>query len=170
MLFAIVKGQRICSLYNYFFTSSCFPLVALGLLQSLFAHESVHINTSSTATSPNPLNNNLHITASLQRRLLRRTASSSRGLAPISPLRLYTPPPLYTTTSVAVNDTASRKTPNGIKMCNYFKNYYIYSTCQNPAAHFLRTSLDGNKDTRCAESPHDRFIVVVGKCLLCAVR
>lgn len=55
-------------------------------------------------------------------------------------------------------------------MCNYFKNYYIYSTCQNPAAHFLRTSLDGSKDSRCSDSPHDRFIVVVGKCLLCAAR
>lgn len=53
------------------------------------------------------------------------------------------------------------------EMCNYFKNYYIYSTCQNPAAHFLRTTLDGNKDARCSDSPHDRFIVVVGKCLLC---
>ncbi|EKV06766.1 hypothetical protein PDIG_67430 [Penicillium digitatum PHI26] len=54
-------------------------------------------------------------------------------------------------------------------MCNFFKNYYIYSTCSNPAAHFLRTEMEGTKDNgTCNDSPHDRFIVVVGKCILCS--
>ncbi|EYE95456.1 uncharacterized protein ASPGLDRAFT_133459 [Aspergillus glaucus CBS 516.65] len=53
-------------------------------------------------------------------------------------------------------------------MCNYFKNYYIYSTCTQPDSHFLRTSLDGSKENRCPSGPHDRFIIVVGKCHLCA--
>lgn len=59
--------------------------------------------------------------------------------------------------------------PNGIEMCNFFKNFYIYSTCSNPAAHFLRTEMEGTKDnTTCNDGPHDRFIVVVGKCVLCS--
>lgn len=53
-------------------------------------------------------------------------------------------------------------------MCNYFKNYYIYSSCSQPDSHILRTSLDGNKESRCSQSPHDRFIVVVGRCHLCS--
>ena len=53
-------------------------------------------------------------------------------------------------------------------MCNFFKNYYIYSSCSQPDSHFLRTSLDGSKDGRCSEGPHDRFIIVVGKCHLCS--
>lgn len=77
-----------------------------------------------------------------------------------SPHRCYPPPP----PSLPFQDRWDQNT----KMCDYFRNYYIYSTCQHPAAHFLRTSLDGSKDTRCSEGPHDRFIVVVGKCLLCA--
>lgn len=52
-------------------------------------------------------------------------------------------------------------------MCNYFKNYYVYSTCLNPIAHLIRTSMDGSKDQSCSEGPHERFIVVVGNCLLC---
>ncbi|KAE8359531.1 hypothetical protein BDV27DRAFT_149512 [Aspergillus caelatus] len=52
-------------------------------------------------------------------------------------------------------------------MCNYFKNYYIYSTCREPNVHFIRTSIDGSKENRCNDGPHDRFIVVVGKCRLC---
>ncbi|KGO70459.1 hypothetical protein PITC_014690 [Penicillium italicum] len=54
-------------------------------------------------------------------------------------------------------------------MCNFFQNFYIYSTCSNPAAHFLRTEMEGTKDnSTCKDSPHDRFIVVVGKCVLCS--
>lgn len=61
------------------------------------------------------------------------------------------------------------KPPDGIEMCNFFKNFYIYSTCSNPAAHFLRTEMEGTKDnSTCNDSPHDRFIVVVGKCILCS--
>ncbi|CAG8878031.1 unnamed protein product [Penicillium nalgiovense] len=63
----------------------------------------------------------------------------------------------------------SQSTPDGIEMCNFFKNFYIYSTCSNPAAHFLRTEMEGTKDnTTCNDGPHDRFIVVVGKCVLCS--
>ncbi|CAG8368106.1 unnamed protein product, partial [Penicillium salamii] len=58
--------------------------------------------------------------------------------------------------------------PDGIEMCNYYKNYYIYATCNNPSAHFLRSEMEGSKDnSTCKDSPHDRFIVVVGKCILC---
>lgn len=60
------------------------------------------------------------------------------------------------------------KSSYAFKMCNYFKNYYIYSTCTQPDSHFLRTSLDGSKENRCPNGPHDRFIIVVGKCHLCA--
>ncbi|KAJ5281489.1 hypothetical protein N7478_006861 [Penicillium angulare] len=54
-------------------------------------------------------------------------------------------------------------------MCNYFKNYYIYSRCSNPSAHVIKTSLDndGAKSKECSSSPHDRFIVVAGNCILC---
>lgn len=35
---------------------------------------------------------------------------------------------------------------------------------------FIRTSVDGAKESKCPDSPHDRFIVVVGKCRLCPPR
>ncbi|PWY77368.1 hypothetical protein BO70DRAFT_363310 [Aspergillus heteromorphus CBS 117.55] len=53
-------------------------------------------------------------------------------------------------------------------MCHYFKNFYIYSTCREPAAHIIKTNMDDeSKEPKCSDSPHDRFIVVVGLCLLC---
>ena len=55
-----------------------------------------------------------------------------------------------------------------LKMCNYFINYYIFSSCSQPDSHILQTSLDGNKKSCCSASPHDRFIVVVGRCHLCS--
>ena len=54
------------------------------------------------------------------------------------------------------------------KMCNYFINYYIFSSCSQPDSHILQTSLDGNKESCCLASPHDRLIVVVGRCHLCS--
>ena len=54
------------------------------------------------------------------------------------------------------------------KMCNYFINYYVFSSCSQPDSHILKTSLDGNKENCCSASPHDRFIVVIGRCHLCS--
>ena len=58
----------------------------------------------------------------------------------------------------------------GTKMCSYFKNYYVYSSCTQPNVHFIRTDMDGQNEYHCAEGPHDRIIIVVGKCLLCVSR
>ena len=54
------------------------------------------------------------------------------------------------------------------KMCNYFINYYVFSSCSQPDSHILKTSLDGNKENCCSASPHDIFIVVIGRCHLCS--
>lgn len=54
-------------------------------------------------------------------------------------------------------------------MCEYYKNYYIYSTCRDPAEHFIRSDYDGTiDDSTCKESPHDRYIIVMGLCILCS--
>lgn len=58
----------------------------------------------------------------------------------------------------------------GTKMCSYFKNFYVYSSCTQPNVHFIRTDMDGQNEYHCAEGPHDRIIIVVGKCLLCISR
>ncbi|CAG8950470.1 hypothetical protein HYFRA_00006966 [Hymenoscyphus fraxineus] len=34
------------------------------------------------------------------------------------------------------------------KMCEYTKNYYIYTSCQDPGAHFFGTSVDGKREHR----------------------
>ena len=52
-------------------------------------------------------------------------------------------------------------------MCDYYKNYYIYSTCADPGIHFIRISIDGSRDFRCATGPHERYIVVAGTCPVC---
>lgn len=52
-------------------------------------------------------------------------------------------------------------------MCDYYQNFYIYSTCTNAALHFFRTSMDGNAATKCPKSPHGRYIVVAGTCPHC---
>ncbi|KAH8603086.1 hypothetical protein B0O99DRAFT_498685 [Bisporella sp. PMI_857] len=52
-------------------------------------------------------------------------------------------------------------------MCEYAKNYYIYESCRDPGAHFFQTSMDGRKEHRCARSPHERYILVAGKCPIC---
>lgn len=82
---------------------------------------------------------------------------------PNSDLHSHIVPPIPNSNS---HDT---RTPDGITMCEYFKNYYIYSSCSNPAAHFLRTAIDDPGAAKCPDSPHDRFIVVVGKCHLCSI-
>ncbi|KAH6675580.1 hypothetical protein BGZ60DRAFT_371866 [Tricladium varicosporioides] len=52
-------------------------------------------------------------------------------------------------------------------MCEYTKNYYIYTSCQDPGAHFFGTSVDGKREHRCPRGPHERYIVVPGHCPLC---
>ncbi|KAK8137692.1 hypothetical protein PG984_001072 [Apiospora sp. TS-2023a] len=38
-------------------------------------------------------------------------------------------------------------------MCDFIKNYYIYTSCVDPGAHYFRTSMDGSKSTRVPEGP-----------------
>lgn len=53
-------------------------------------------------------------------------------------------------------------------MCDFTKNYYIYSSCMDPGAHFFRTSVDGNRKLACPKGPHERYIVQPGTCPLCS--
>jgi hypothetical protein len=52
-------------------------------------------------------------------------------------------------------------------MCDFTKNYYIWTTCVDPGMHFFRTSLDGSKKNSCPNGPHERYIVVPGTCPFC---
>ncbi|EKD11875.1 hypothetical protein MBM_09954 [Drepanopeziza brunnea f. sp. 'multigermtubi' MB_m1] len=52
-------------------------------------------------------------------------------------------------------------------MCEYTKNYYIYTSCVDPGAHFFSCTTDGKKDRSCTRGPHERYILVEGKCYLC---
>lgn len=54
-----------------------------------------------------------------------------------------------------------------VNMCEYTRNYYVYSNCTDPAMHFTRTSTEGNAKKKCAKAPHERFIVVSGTCNIC---
>lgn len=54
------------------------------------------------------------------------------------------------------------------RMCDFTKNYYIYSSCLDPGAHFFRTSVDGNRKLACPKGPHERYIVQPGTCPLCS--
>jgi len=60
-----------------------------------------------------------------------------------------------------------KRTKDSAEMCEYTKNYYVYTSCLDPGAHFFSTSVDGNRDRRCARGPHERYIVVPGHCPLC---
>ncbi|KAI0109596.1 hypothetical protein GGR51DRAFT_100584 [Nemania sp. FL0031] len=53
-------------------------------------------------------------------------------------------------------------------MCDFTKNYYIYTTCHDPGTHFFRTSTDGSRKTACPRGPHERYIVEPGQCPLCS--
>ena len=53
------------------------------------------------------------------------------------------------------------------KMCDFTKNYYIYTSCVDPGAHFFGTSVDGNLEDSCPNGPHERYIVLPGHCPLC---
>ncbi|KAI0450125.1 hypothetical protein F5B21DRAFT_445872 [Xylaria acuta] len=57
--------------------------------------------------------------------------------------------------------------PKSPTMCEYTKNYYIYTTCLDPGTHFFRTSIDGSRKTACPRGPHERYIVQPGQCPLC---
>lgn len=58
--------------------------------------------------------------------------------------------------------------PTHTRMCDFTKNYYIYSSCLDPGAHFFRTSVDGNRKLACPKGPHERYIVQPGTCPLCS--
>lgn len=52
-------------------------------------------------------------------------------------------------------------------MCQYYCNYYVYSSCINRAMHYFKTGMEGDRKTRCPRAPHERFIVVIGECAQC---
>lgn len=62
---------------------------------------------------------------------------------------------------------AARSPPPTPNMCNFTKNYYIYSACSDPGAHFCKTSTDGSREQSCPAGPHERFIVIPESCPLC---
>ncbi|KAG4413675.1 hypothetical protein IFR04_013179 [Cadophora malorum] len=66
------------------------------------------------------------------------------------------------------HNTASHTYIHTSTMCEYTKNYYIYTSCVDPGAHFFGTSVDGKKEHRCSRGPHERYIVVPGHCPLCS--
>lgn len=53
-------------------------------------------------------------------------------------------------------------------MCDFTKNFYIYTSCIDPGAHFFSTSVDGNHKNACPNGPHERYIVVAEPCPLCS--
>ncbi|KAM5355745.1 hypothetical protein ACJ41O_002391 [Fusarium nematophilum] len=46
-------------------------------------------------------------------------------------------------------------------MCDFTKNYYIYTSCTDPGTHFCKTSTDGSRKTACPKGPHERYIVML---------
>ncbi|KAK0660855.1 hypothetical protein QBC41DRAFT_236306 [Cercophora samala] len=52
-------------------------------------------------------------------------------------------------------------------MCDFTKNYYIYTGCMDPGVHFFRTSVDGSRQRSCPRGPHERYIMQPGQCPLC---
>lgn len=52
-------------------------------------------------------------------------------------------------------------------MCDFTKNYYIYTSCTDPGAHFCSTSTDGSRQQSCPMGPHERYIVIPESCPLC---
>ncbi|ERS96114.1 hypothetical protein HMPREF1624_07650 [Sporothrix schenckii ATCC 58251] len=41
-------------------------------------------------------------------------------------------------------------------MCDFTKNYYIYTSCVDPGAHYFGTSVDGSRKHACSKGPHER--------------
>ena len=58
-------------------------------------------------------------------------------------------------------------TRTAVIMCDFEKNYYVYSNCREPALHFVRYTIDGNAAARCKASPHERYVMVTGNCHQC---
>jgi hypothetical protein len=54
-----------------------------------------------------------------------------------------------------------------LTMCDFTKNYYIYTSCVDPGAHFFRTSVDGSRKRSCPNGPHERYIMLPGECPIC---
>jgi hypothetical protein len=52
-------------------------------------------------------------------------------------------------------------------MCDFTKNYYIYTGCMDPGAHFFRIEIDGSRKRPCSKGPHERYIMAPGQCPLC---
>ncbi|EWG37114.1 hypothetical protein FVEG_00867 [Fusarium verticillioides 7600] len=52
-------------------------------------------------------------------------------------------------------------------MCDFTKNYYIYTSCTDPGTHFCKTSIDGSREHACPKGPHERYIVLPESCPLC---
>ncbi len=52
-------------------------------------------------------------------------------------------------------------------MCDFIKNYYIYTSCIDPGAHFFGTEVEGNRKRSCSRGPHERYIMSPGQCPLC---
>jgi len=72
--------------------------------------------------------------------------------------------------------TVSLRTPSlllvllrreAVTMCDFTKNYYIYTSCVDPGVHFFRTSVDGSRKRSCPKGPHERYIMLPGQCALC---
>lgn len=62
----------------------------------------------------------------------------------------------------------SHRPPPITKMCDFVKNFYIYSSCTDPGTHFFKTSVDGSRENACPQAPHERYIVQQGTCPLCS--
>lgn len=54
-----------------------------------------------------------------------------------------------------------RPPPVAGTMCEYAKNYYVYTCCLDPGAHFFGCTTDGHKERSCTRGPHERYIVIV---------
>jgi hypothetical protein len=57
------------------------------------------------------------------------------------------------------------------KMCEYTKDYFVYTSCVDPGAHFFGSSVDKEREHQCPQcpiGPHERYIVIPGHCPLCS--
>ncbi|KAH9204775.1 hypothetical protein DL95DRAFT_318765, partial [Leptodontidium sp. 2 PMI_412] len=47
-------------------------------------------------------------------------------------------------------------------ICEFTKNYYIYTLYLNPSAYFMSTFVEGKKDYKCLRAFYEQYIVVTG--------
>jgi hypothetical protein len=52
-------------------------------------------------------------------------------------------------------------------MCNFTKNYIIYTSCIDPDAHFVLSSVEGSRKQSSGTGPHQRYILLPGYCPHC---